>query len=253
MDRQVTTSGFAPEKQLRGHLLTLSQSLPPCLVEKMTTYLFHSRAITHHEVGVITSQPTGTQKASQLIQIVLRKGRNTCLQFYQYLGQCNPDLCEKLTGYTAGKPSKTADEQPSRNYIFTVKSEDHIEKSTSQFCFPPGRKFTPNASACIINIHNSTLSHCIIGNQSSQIISTEAQNLVAERQDFSLQETVRTSLMNGQQGAAEVCEEPNQIQVQDSQMEFVIIGNQSSMVINTTQSDEVGEEEDEEYLNSCDG
>lgn len=59
--------------------------------------------------------------------------------------------------------------------------------------------------------------------------------------------------MNGQQGAAEVCEEPSQVQVQDSQMEYVIIGNQSSMVINTTQTDEVGEEEGEEYHNSCDG
>lgn len=50
--------------------------------------------------------------------------------------------------------------------------------------------------------------------------------------------------MYGQQGAAEVCGDSNQIQLQDSQMEYVIIGNHSSMVINTTESEEAEEEEE---------
>ncbi|XP_062393720.1 uncharacterized protein si:dkey-29h14.10 [Sardina pilchardus] len=248
-------SGFVPpEKQLRGQLFTLSQSLAPCLVEKMTTYLFHTRTITNHEVGVITSQPTPTQKASQLIQIVLRKGRHACLQFYQCLAHCNPDLSEKLTGFTVATPSKTIDKQPSRNYLSTVKSEDYTEQSTSQCCSSPERKFTPHAPAYIINIHNSNLTHCVFGNQSSQIISTEQEHLVAERQDYSLQDTVRSIPISGQQGAAEISGEPHHIQVQHAHMEYVIIGNENSMVVTATQAEEDGEEDDsEEYLESSDG
>lgn len=57
--------------------------------------------------------------------------------------------------------------------------------------------------------------------------------------------------MSDQQRAAETSGGPHNIQVHGSHMEYVIIGNQSSMVVNTTQSEEDGEEEDdEEYQES---
>ncbi|KAL2084310.1 hypothetical protein ACEWY4_019828 [Coilia grayii] len=262
MELPISRSGvvISPEKRLRGHLLTLSKSLPLCLVEKMTANLFHTRTITGHEVEIIVSQPTESQKASHLIQIVLRKGRKACELFYQCLGECCPALYGKLTGtpattsnavYDSSVPLNTINKQPAKHTSVAM-SGVYPDMPTSHCCSSPERKFTPYAPAYVINIHNSVLCHCVIGNHSSQTISTERDQLLHQRQHFSLQDTRRTSLIYDQQGAAEISGEPH-IQVQDSHMEYVIIGDQSSMVVNSVESEEDEEGEDnEEYQHSSD-
>ncbi|XP_063054162.1 uncharacterized protein si:dkey-29h14.10 [Engraulis encrasicolus] len=242
---------ISPDKRLKAQLLTLSRSLPLCLVEKMATELFHTRTITGHEVEVIASQRTDREKASQLIQIVLRKGRKASEIFYQCLRGCCPDL-QLMGTATSLDPvyeqsiSKTnrINKQPVKDTSIVMPG-DYRSIPTSD-CHCTKRDFTPYAPSYVINIHNSVLCHCVIGDNSSQVISTERDQLLHQRQYGGLQD-VRNNLIDGQQGASEVSAGEPHIQVQNSHMEYVIIGDHSSMVVTTSESEEEEEGEREEH------
>lgn len=91
---------FSPiDKQLQRYLGSLSKCMTGYLVQRMSSCLSRSRTITAYEAQVITSQPTDMQKASRLMQIVIKKGQSACSSFLTCLGICDPVLYENVTGF----------------------------------------------------------------------------------------------------------------------------------------------------------
>ncbi len=91
---------FSPiDKQLQRYLGSLSKCMTGSLVQKMSSCLSRSRTIMAYEEQVITSQPTDMQKASMLMQIVIKKGQNACSSFLACLGIYDPVLYKNVTGF----------------------------------------------------------------------------------------------------------------------------------------------------------
>uniref|UniRef100_A0A3B1JF16 Si:dkey-29h14.10 n=1 Tax=Astyanax mexicanus TaxID=7994 RepID=A0A3B1JF16_ASTMX len=173
-------------KTLQRQLCTLAKSMPSRLVEKISACLCRSSTITEYEFQHIQAPATDIQKASQLLLTIHRKGPRACQLFFKCLAVCNPSLFETVTG------------------------------CTTTAAVPP----------YIINIHNSSLSHCIIGN------NNDLKEEDMQRPD--------------QEVTAEDPTETPSIQVKDSTVEFVIIGDNNYMNVGCSlDSDEQEEQESE--------
>lgn len=208
------------EKQLQRNVRFLSMRMTGFLVQRMSSCLCHSRTITEYEAQVVTSQTTDVGKASKLMEIVIRKGRRACGSFLSCLGICDPKLYESVTGHPA---------QFSHNDHHH--SED-ITFSEKQASFP----------TCIINIHNSSLRHCIFGNNNRQCITCDQRSL------FSQNDAMNVDEMEESQSHDQLIpvQDPvtSDIHMESSHIEYVIIGDHNSMTVTETLNSE--DEEDTE-------
>ncbi|XP_029599077.1 uncharacterized protein LOC115181177 isoform X2 [Salmo trutta] len=134
-----------PERSLQLQLHALSKSMSCCAVERLSVYLLSSRTITEYDSQVIWSQRTDMEKAAKLLQVVLKKGRNACVLFFDALEKCCqcPQQFERVTGL-------------------------------------PERRRTNTAPTYVINISHSNLSNCIIGDGNFQ--ETMGGNVTSDHQ-----------------------------------------------------------------------
>lgn len=209
---------LSPEKLLQQYLGFLSKYMTGPLVQKMSCCLCRSNKITKHEEQVITSQSTDMQKASRLIQIVIKKGQNACSSFLSCLGLCNPALYENVTGFPAH---------------FSDKGHQHLEE------IPLSDKvqFTPY----IINIQNSSLSNCIIGNNNNQCITCDQHALLPQNDAISEEETADPQSHDQLIPPQDTISGSSIIQVEKSSMEYVIIGDHNSMTVTESCDSDVEE------------
>ncbi|KAL4617043.1 hypothetical protein GN956_G21807 [Arapaima gigas] len=199
------------ERILRSHQLILSRSMTSCLVDVICSYLSSKQMVTDFEGQVVRSQPTEFQMASQLLQVLLRKGSKACQQFYEALECFDPVLFTKVTGAPGGAPSTD---------------------------FPHPRLLAGTwgpAPTYIVNIHNSTLTSCIIGNNNGQCVSRDPQCAPSQSPDPSgsgkNEEAARGSCLCGQKGAAQAALTSASLEVHDSNLEYVIIGENNSLTV----------------------
>ncbi|XP_051573869.1 uncharacterized protein LOC127452458 isoform X2 [Myxocyprinus asiaticus] len=188
------------------------------LVQRMSNCLCRSRTITKFEGQVVTSQATDMQKASKLMQIVIKKGRNACSSFFSCLGICDPALYESVTGSPV-----------------QISHEDHhhledIPFSEKQLPFPP----------CIINIQNSSLTNCIIGNNNSQCITCDQHCWLSQNDAINVDE-MEESQGHDPMIPVQDTMRGNSINMESSHLEYITIGDHNSMVV--SDSSEV-----EEYI-----
>ncbi|KAG1947538.1 uncharacterized protein si:dkey-29h14.10 isoform X1 [Pimephales promelas] len=195
------------DQQLQQYLGFLSKCMTGILVQRMSNCLYRSRTITAYESQVITSQATDMQKASKMMQIVIKKGQHACSSFLKCLGICDPALYENVTGCPA-----------------QFGLEDH--QQMEGIPFSEKMQFTP----CIINIQNSSLTNCIIGNNNSQCITCDQQSLLARNDAIKVDEMAAT------QSNDELIPVPetisgNIIHMERSNIEYVILGDHNSMTV----------------------
>ncbi|KAI4905720.1 hypothetical protein NFI96_013078 [Prochilodus magdalenae] len=203
------------DKTLRRQLSTLSKFMSACLVRQVSTCLCRSHILTEYEVQLIQTQATDTHKASHLLLTVLRKGSRACHLFFKCLGVCSPSLFEKVTGCTV-RPMDID------HYHF----EDNTCSETGTGAVPP----------YIINIHNSSLTNCIIGNN-NDMCCLHSRNEVSNDRGDNIQRP-------DQQMAVQDPTEGPSIQVKSSHVEYVIIGDNNYMSIGS--NEESGEQEERE-------
>ncbi|TSL82467.1 hypothetical protein Baya_6566 [Bagarius yarrelli] len=192
------------EKVLQRELSTLSKRMSSCMVQQISDCLRYSHALTDYEVQVIRAGATDMQQAMRLLQTLLHKGRTACLLFFQCLNACSSSLFHTVTRGSV----KVTDE-----------AHHHVEKS-----------FFSEASAavppCVINIHNSSLNNCIIGNSNSLcclLSQTDVNN-----------DTVKHTESNHQHTETPKSTEAHSIQVKSSSVEYVIIGDNNYMNIESS-------------------
>ncbi|KPP64934.1 hypothetical protein Z043_116679, partial [Scleropages formosus] len=185
-------------KTLQSHQAVLSKSMSSCLVDVICSHLSSKRTVSEFEGQVVRSQPTDLQKASQLLQMVLRKGSEVCQQFYQALERFDPRLFEKVTGS------------------------------------PDAQGAVPTY---IVNIHNSTLTNCIIGNNNGQSVSRDQQCPPPQGAEppGSAEEDARGTCTCGHTGAEQVVTAPPSLLVHSSNLEYVIIGDSNSLAVEERQ------------------
>ncbi|KAG7470056.1 hypothetical protein MATL_G00135380 [Megalops atlanticus] len=209
------------ERSLRTHLFALSARMSSNLVETILNSLSSKKTVSVYESQMIRSQLTDMDKACHLMQTVIRKGRTACQMFYKLLESCDPVLFEKITGSPA-KASAVETLQPLCGVVLT----DRIE----------------GAPTYIINIHDSTLNHCIIGSHNRQHIVTEQHDLLSSQaSDHARREAGRCNCKCGHQGSLQPTPAPPSIQVNSSQLKYVIIGDHNAQTVQ-----EAGEAVDEE-------
>ncbi|XP_043116847.1 uncharacterized protein si:dkey-29h14.10 isoform X2 [Puntigrus tetrazona] len=178
-----------------------------CLVQRMSSCLSRSRTITVYEEQVITSQPTDMQKASRLMQIVIKKGQSACSLFFTCLGICDPVLYENVTGFPAQ---------------FNPEDHQHAE----QIPLSEKLQFTP----CIINIQNSSLTNCIIGNNNRQCITCDQHSLLAQNDASNVNEMPDTESRDQLLPVQDTIS-GNSVHMERSNIEYVIIGDHNSMTV----------------------
>ncbi|XP_026863070.2 uncharacterized protein si:dkey-29h14.10 [Electrophorus electricus] len=215
----ITVSGrckgvVTPEKTLQRQLSTLSKCMSACLVQKISTCLCRSSTLTDYDVQVIRSQATDTQKASQLVQAVIRKGRGSCQRFFKCLSVCSPSLYERVTGCTV-----------------SVTEEDHYH--LEDISIPETTGAIPPS---IINIQNSLVTNCIIGSNNN-LLSVLSQTHVAHDM---IEDTQRADQQMTEQDPTQA----HSIQVERSYVEFVIIGDNNYMRTGT--NEDSGQQEQSE-------
>ncbi|XP_039974113.1 uncharacterized protein si:dkey-29h14.10 isoform X3 [Xiphias gladius] len=165
---------------------------------------------------VMAFKPSDMQGVVQVVKRVVQKGcRRACQLFCSPLGTL---LCEKVTCCPAQKHQLTEDE-------------------TTQVALR-----TPPSTILIVNISNSTLIDCVIGNDTYQSAVAESQPLMQES-GLHMQNQMRCSYVHGQ-GAAQtppsplppppLCpplppEEPQSINIHSSHLNCVIIGDNNYM------------------------
>ncbi|XP_017557496.1 uncharacterized protein si:dkey-29h14.10 [Pygocentrus nattereri] len=203
-----------PDKTLRRQLGSLSKRMSACLVERISACLCRSGILTEYEVQLIQTPGTDVHKASQLLLTVLRKGSRACQLFFKCLAVCSPSLFETVTGCTV-RPTD----------VDHYHSEDDICSETAG-ALPP----------YIINIHNSSLTNCIIGNNNGLCCLLSRTGVTNDK----LEDIQRPD----QQMAAPDPTEAPSIQVQSSQVEYVIIGDNNYMSVGS--NEESGEQEETE-------
>ncbi|KAJ8394585.1 hypothetical protein AAFF_G00043880 [Aldrovandia affinis] len=165
------------------------------------------------------------QKASQLMQTVIRKGRRTCQLFCKLLESCDPLLCERVAGSSAS------------DSVLETPQPLHIVSQIDRQSMVP---------TYIINIHDSTLNNCIIGSNNAQRMTTDRQCPPSHNAENARDEAGRCSCRCGQQGSAQSSPAPQSLHVQSSNLEFVIIGDNNTMVVEGVDREEEEEEEEEE-------
>ncbi|XP_029594281.1 uncharacterized protein LOC115177538 isoform X1 [Salmo trutta] len=200
-----------PERSLRLHLHALSKSMSCRVVERLCVYLLSSRTITEYESQVIWSQRTDMQKAAKLLQVILMKGRDACLHFFDSLEKCCqcPPQVERVTGL-------------------------------------PERR-TNTAPTYVINISHSNLSNCIIGDGNFQGVTTCIQQPQRMGSEDSRHETMGGNTTSDHQRAAQAWPDPElqrSVQVYGSQLQYVIIGDNNNLQVEDTPEEEEGEEEE---------
>ncbi|XP_028836087.1 uncharacterized protein LOC114790301 isoform X2 [Denticeps clupeoides] len=218
------TLAASPEKRLRGHLNILSKYMPPWLLEHMSNYLLDTRTITKHELQVIHSQTLDSQKVTQLVQIVLRKGQGASHRFYKCLRECSPIFYSMLTG-------------PSGLTAETISQLEELSVSERQHTTP----------SYVIQISNSTVSNCIFGSNNDQHVVTENKPRHAE--DSQLCEPgvgSENGLIVDKLLETAASEGSRRIQVDYSHVEHVIIGNNNIMDVEVIQDEDWQEEEESE-------
>ncbi|KAL0984925.1 hypothetical protein UPYG_G00150550 [Umbra pygmaea] len=214
-------SEILPERRLQLHLHILSKSISCCLAERLCAQLLSSRTITEYESQVIRSQGTDLQMASQLLQVVLKKGRSACLLFYKEIESCCPQLYESVTGL------------PAKETKHTFRDITEVKRNN-------------NAPTYIINISNSTLSSVIIGDHHFEHVTTSEPKPLSEDSLCHVQETMECNYNSEQKEAVQASpdqESLKSVQVSGSQLQYVIIGDHS-----TLQVTQEGEEIDEDHM-----
>ncbi|KAK2903046.1 hypothetical protein QQF64_010067 [Cirrhinus molitorella] len=217
MDSTVVKSS---DKQLKRYFGSLSKHMTGILVQRMSNCLYQSCTITEYEAQVVTSQPTDMQKASSLMQIVIKKGQSACSSFLTCLGICDPVLYKSVTGFPAQ---------------FNKEDHQHVE----QIPLSEKLQFTP----CIITIQNSSLNKCIIGNNNSQCITCDQHFLLAQN------DAIRVDEMADSQSNDQLIPEgdaisSNSVHMERSNIEYVIIGDHNSMTV--TENSEVEDDTESE-------
>ncbi|XP_071758595.2 uncharacterized protein LOC139914229 [Centroberyx gerrardi] len=165
---------------------------------------------------VIVCKSSDRQKIFQLWQMVLRKGRRACQFFCSSLEMCGPLLYQRFTCCPA-------------------QTDQLREDKVAQAGLRP-----PAATTLIINISNSTLIDCIIGNDSYPSAVVENQPLM-QGSELQMHERMRCNCSCGQQGAAQTAaappppsEEHQSIHIHGSHLNCVIIGDNNSMQVEQT-------------------
>lgn len=211
MDKTVAVSS---DKQLQRYLGSLSKCMTGSLVQKMSSCLSRSRTIMEYEEQVITSQPTDMQKASMLMQIVIKKGQNACSSFLTCLGIYDPVLYKNVTGFPAQ---------------FNKEDHQHVE----QIPLSEKLQFTP----CIINIQNSSLTNCIIGNNNRQCATCDQHSLLPQNDASNVNE-MPDFQSSDQLIPVQDTISGNSVHIERSNIEYVIIGDHNSMAVTEILEDE---------------
>ncbi|CAL8247964.1 unnamed protein product [Lota lota] len=138
-------------------------------------------------------QASDMQNVFDLMDVVLRKGREACQLLYHSIGMCAPLPFERVT------------------------------HCSGHFLHPP-------ATTLIINISNSTLVDCAIGNGNVVPAVVEKQPLLGGHEDK------RCSCFRGHPVAAQptLPPPPATIQVHSSNLNYVIIGDNNYMNVDQT-------------------
>ncbi|XP_042596936.1 uncharacterized protein LOC109048883 [Cyprinus carpio] len=215
-----STVVISPDKQLQRYFGSLSKCMTGYLVERMSSCLSRSHTITAYEAQIITSQPTDMQKASRLMQIVIKKGQSACSSFLACLGICDPVLYENVTGFPAQ---------------FNEEDHQHVE----QVPLSEKLQFTP----CIINIKNSSLTNCIIGNNNRQCITCDQHSLLAQNDASDVNEMPDIQ-SSDQLIPVQDTISVNSVHMERSNIEYVIIGDHNSMTV--TENSEAEEDTETE-------
>ncbi|XP_067087776.1 uncharacterized protein [Osmerus mordax] len=190
------------DKRLRLQSFALSQRLSASVVERVSGSLRSSGTITEMERQVIVSQPTVIQKSMKLMQIIISKGCNACELFYSCLDGCDSP-------------------------IFEGPDPAHLSLENS----PVPERDDPTPTY-IINIQNSTLSHCIIGSGNHQDVLVEQQPLLGPK----LPVAGCNCSCGHQMGLQTTPPESQGVEVQSCSVQYVIIGDDNTMEVNHTQS-----------------
>ncbi|XP_017339318.2 uncharacterized protein si:dkey-29h14.10 [Ictalurus punctatus] len=204
---------ISPDKVLKRELCTLSKRMPSCMVQQISDCLRNSRALTDYEVQVIRAAATDMQQATCLLQTLLRKGRTPCLLFFRCLYACSPSLFHTVT-----------------RGLVKVTDEDHHHVEMSSFAEASGP-----VPSCVININNSSVSNCIIGNNNSLCC------LLSQTDDIN--DAVEDTQRSQQRETPDSSAAPN-VQVEHSNVEYVIIGDNNYMNIESSLDSEDQEETD---------
>nr|XP_046170163.1 uncharacterized protein LOC124005199 isoform X3 [Oncorhynchus gorbuscha] len=151
------------------------------------------------------------EKAAKLLQVVLKKGRNACLLFFDSLEKCCqcPPQFERVT------------------------------------CLPERR--TNTAPTYVINISHSNLSNCIIGDGNFQGVPTCIQQPQSMGSEDARHETMGGNVTSDHQRAVQACPDPElqrRVQVYGSQLQYVIIGDNNDLQAEDTPEEDDGEEEE---------
>ncbi|KAK2855246.1 hypothetical protein Q7C36_007115 [Tachysurus vachellii] len=205
----------SPDKVLQRELSTLSKCMPSCMVQQISDCLRCSRALTDYEVQVIRSGATDTQQAARLLQTLLYKGHTACLRFFQCLNACSPSLFHTITRGLV----KVTDE-----------AHHHVETSSCSVT-------TATVPPCVITINNSSLNNCIIGNNNSLCCLLSQTDV----HDDAVEHTERNH--QDRETSTESTEAPN-VQVESSNIEYVIIGDNNYMNIESNLDPQLEEETD---------
>ncbi|XP_064196408.1 uncharacterized protein si:dkey-29h14.10 [Anguilla rostrata] len=221
---------FSKEKSLLRRKYALSTFMSSCLLERISDYLSSKRTIAMYESQMIRFQCTDLQQPSQFIQTVIRKGRRACQLFYKLLESCDPLLYESATGSPA---SDSVHQTPP-----PLQTTALIDRQDM-------------APTYIINIHDSTLNNCIFGSNNGQCINAERQYPPFYSPEHVRHEAEMCSCRCGQQGPAQSSSSaPQSLQVHSSDMEYVIIGDNNTMTVETEglKEEEEGEEEEQALI-----
>lgn len=203
------------DRLLQRELSFLSKHMCSSTVQQICRCLVSSSSLTDYEVQKIRSMTTDTQQAACLMQTLLRKGRVSCQHFFHCLFTCSPSLLHTLSRGAVG---------------FTNMDHRHVEDISNT---------EPSATSpsYVIKIHNSYLKNCIIGSNShlsSLISDTEESNAHTEGM-----------LMPTDQPAQPESQEAHSIQMDLSNVEFVIIGDNNSINVGCDVDSDSQEEPDD--------
>ncbi|XP_041799132.1 uncharacterized protein si:dkey-29h14.10 [Chelmon rostratus] len=159
----------------------------------------------------------------RIIQVVHRVAQKSCRQAFQLF--CCPfgAMLQEKAHWTCC---------PAQNHQTT-------EVKTSQVAL-----HGPPSTILIVNISNSTLIDCVIGNNTFPSVVAESQPLMQES-ELQMYNQARCSCSHGQQGEAQSCPpplaEPPSLSIHSSHLNCVIIGDNNYMHAEQTHSSEIEE------------
>ncbi|KAM4632833.1 uncharacterized protein ACJ7VT_013472 [Polymixia lowei] len=150
-------------------------------------------------------RPSDMEKVIQVLQMVLRKARSVCQLFYSSLGTCGP----------SAQTHQLLEDKPTQTWLLP-----------------------PPATTLIININNSTLTSCIIGNSNYSSATLDNQPLL-QGAGLQMHELTKCSCQCGHQVAAQTTvpppsPDPLGIHIHSSHLNCVVIGDNNSMQVDQT-------------------